>query len=72
MRRLIKPLLKLVVALGILASGFGGYNYLLATQEEIEPSRVGKLSGRSKRLRSNLVMPALSILLSDSSGSADS
>ena len=37
MRRLIKPLLKLVVALGILASGFGGYNYLLATQEEIEP-----------------------------------
>ena len=37
MRRFIKPLLRLVVALGILASGFGGYNYLLATQEVIEP-----------------------------------
>ena len=37
MRRFIKPLLKLIVALGILASGYGGYNYLLATQEVIEP-----------------------------------
>ena len=36
-RRLIKPFQKIVVAIGIIVLGFGGYNILLATQEEIKP-----------------------------------